>query len=54
MLKVWSVNGSVLAFAWLADIEAVLKVVLLSASLVWTVLRTYQLLRELKNDDEEN
>ena len=47
--KTWTVNGGVLAFTWLSDIEAILKVLVLVASLVWTIARTYQLMSEIKN-----
>ena len=47
--KTWTVNGGVLAFTWLSDIEAILKVLVLVASLVWTIARTYQLMTDIKN-----
>ena len=48
--KTWTVNGGVLAFAWLSEIEAVLKVLVLTETLVWTVSRTVQLVRQMKQD----
>ena len=52
IIKTWTVNGGVLAVTWLADIEAVLKILVLTVSLVWTVCRTYQLLQQIKKDKE--
>ncbi len=53
IIKTWTVNGGVLAVTWLADIEAVLKILVLTVSLVWTVCRTYQLIQQIKKDKEQ-
>ena len=50
ILKTWTVNGGVLAVTWLSDVEAVLKILVLAITAVWTFCRTVQLIRELKKD----
>ncbi len=49
-LKMLGVNFGTLGVVSLTDLEVILKILLLVATLVWTVARTWKLLKEMKND----
>jgi len=44
-LRVLGINGGVFATVSLAEIEMVLKIVLLVATIVWTVVKIYNLIK---------
>jgi hypothetical protein len=48
-VRTLGVNGGVFAAVSLADIEMVLKIILLSVTILWTVVKCYKLL----TDDNE-
>ena len=45
-LKLFGVNGSVMAAVSLTDIELMLKVTLLSLTCLWTVIKILKLMKE--------
>ena len=45
-LKVYSVNGGVLAAVSFSDIEAVLKIIALILTIIWTAVKTVKLIKE--------
>ena len=49
-LKMLGVNFGTLGVVSLTDLEVILKILLLVATLVWTVARSWKLLKEMKND----
>ena len=44
-VRTLGINGGVFAAVSLAEIEMVLKVVLLSVTIVWTIVKIYKLLK---------
>jgi hypothetical protein len=48
-VRTLGLNGGVLAAVSLADIELILKIVLLGVTIIWTVIKCYKLL----TDDNE-
>ena len=47
-LKMFGVNGMTIAAVSLSDIELLLKVLLLSLTCVWTIVKIVKLLKEVK------
>ena len=47
-LKMFGVNGFTIAAVSLSDIELLLKVLLLSLTCVWTIVKIVKLLKEVK------
>lgn len=45
-LKIYCVNGSVLAAVSFSDIEAVLKLIALSLTIVWTAVKIVKLIKD--------
>ena len=45
-LKLWGVNGGVLAFASMAEILDFLRVILLLVSIAWTMAKLWKLVNE--------
>ena len=45
-LKVYCVNGGVLAAVSLSDVEAVLKIIALALTIVWTVVKIVKLIKD--------
>ena len=45
-LKLWGINGGVLAFASMAEILDFLRVILLLVSIAWTVAKLWKLINE--------
>lgn len=50
-VKLFFVNGGVLGFTTLTETEAILKVGLLAATLVYTLIKCWRLARQKGNDD---
>lgn len=51
-LRVLGVNGGVFATVSLAEIEMVLKIILLIATIIWTIVKIYNLIKY--GDDTSN
>lgn len=51
ILKVWIINSGVLGYATVAEAEAVLKVALLAATLLYTLIKCWKLVRQKGSDD---
>ena len=45
-LKLWGINGGVLAFASMAEILDFLRVILLLVSIAWTAAKLWKLINE--------
>lgn len=45
-LKLWGINGGVLAFASMAEILDFLRVILLLVSIAWTMAKLWKLVNE--------
>jgi len=51
-IRVFGINGGVFAAVSLAEIEMVLKLILLVATIVWTIVKIYKLIKD--GDDTRN
>lgn len=45
-LKIYCVNGSVLAAVSFSDVEAVLKIIALTMTIVWTAIKIIKLIKD--------
>ena len=45
-LKIYCINGGVLAAVSFSDVEAVLKIIALILTIVWTVVKILKLIKE--------
>jgi len=45
-LKIYCVNGSVLGVVSFADVEAVLKIIALALTIVWTAVKIVKLIKD--------
>lgn len=52
-LKLYAINSLTLAISF-SNVEAALKIVLLCASIVYTMLKTIELIKNKKNDDKRD
>ena len=52
-LKLYGFNSITLAISF-SNVEATLKIILLCASIVYTIMKTIELIKAKKNDNEAN
>ena len=51
-MRTLGINGGVFAAVSLAEIEMVLKIIMLVATIVWTIVKIYKLIKD--GDDKTN
>lgn len=51
LAKVWIVNGTTLGTVTVAEAESILKVALLAATLLYTLIKCWKLVRQKGSDD---